>query len=90
MRIWATVRIDHQIADETIMEFPQSAQSVKDWGEIISALCEPLDLARPVILRKHENDLKRFSRVVFKPDDFMEAVNFDKFEIEIFPEEKKK
>lgn len=90
MKIWATVHNDHRITGETTQSFQQSMTEVADWGEIIGALCKPLDLSRPVILRKHENDLKHFSRVVFKPDDFLEAVNFDRFEIQIFPEEKKK
>ncbi len=89
MKIWATIRSDHHIIAETTQEFPQSIHEIEDWGEIISALCRPLDLSRPVILRKHENDLRRFSRVVFKPGDFLEPVDFDRYEVEIFPEEKK-
>ncbi len=90
MKIWATVRSDHRIVGEEMREFPQSPQNVENWGEIIGALCRPLDLSCPVLLKKHENDLLRFSRAVFKPDDFLESVSFDRFEIEILPEEKKK
>lgn len=90
MRIWATIRRDHQILTQTIKEFPVSVREVDDWGEIIAPLCYDLDLARPVILKKHINELHTFSRAVFKPDDFMEPVCFDRFEVEIFPEEKKK
>ena len=43
-----------------------------------------------MILRKHVNDLIHFSRVVFKPADFIEPVDFDEFEIEILSEKKKR
>lgn len=90
MKIWATTRQEHHIVSQTIQEFPGSLHEVDNWGEIISCLCHELDLSRPVILKKHENDLRRFSRAVFKAADFMEPISFDRFEVEIFPEEKKK
>lgn len=90
MKIWATTRQEHRILSETMQEFPGSPHDIEDWGVIISALCHDLDLARPVILKKHENDLRRFSRAVFKAADFMESISFDRFEMEILPEEKKK
>ena len=40
-------------------------------------------------LKKHLKELEDFSRVVFRADDFMEPVDFDKFEIEIFYPKKK-
>ena len=57
---------------------------------LLHELCQDLDLCRPVILRKHVNDLKQFSRVVFKPTDFIEPVDFDEFEIEVLSEKKKR
>lgn len=56
---------------------------------VITELCKPLDLAVPVILPKHVSELDKFSRTVFKPEDFMESVEFDGYEVEIFPEKKK-
>ncbi|MFR0882855.1 MAG: hypothetical protein ACLSH5_06180 [Christensenellales bacterium] len=41
------------------------------------------------MLKKHLKELEDFSRVVFRADDFMEPVDFDKFEIEIFYPKKK-
>ena len=91
MKIWAKVLTDHRIMNETVREFSSARPSdMEGWSVLLHELCQDLDLCRPVILKKHVNDLKQFSRVVFKPADFIESVDFDEFEIEVIPETKKK
>ena len=91
MKIWAKVLTDHRIMNETVREFSSARPSdMEGWSVLLHELCQDLDLCRPVILKKHVNDLKQFSRVVFKPADFIESVDFDEFEIEVIPEKKKK
>ena len=76
---------------ETVREFASARPSDMDgWSSLLHELCQDLDLCRPVVLRKHVNDLARFSRVVFKPADFIESVDFDEFEIEVLSEKKKR
>ena len=77
--------------NETVREFSSARPSdMEGWSVLLHELCQDLDLCRPVILKKHVNDLKQFSRVVFKPADCIESVDFDEFEIEVIPEKKKK
>jgi hypothetical protein len=57
---------------------------VEDWGEPLAKLCHDMDIARPVILKKHVRDLTQFSHTVFYPADFLEPVSFDRLEIELF------
>ena len=91
MLIWAKVLQDHKIMRETVREFSSARPSdTEGWSPLLHELCQDLDLCRPVILRKHVNDLKQFSRVVFKPADFIEPVDFDEFEIEVLSEKKKR
>ena len=91
MRIWAKVLKEHKIMRETVREFSSARPSdLEGWSALVHELCQDLDLCRPVILRKHVNDLKLFSRVVFKPTDFIEPVDFDEFEIEVLSEKKKR
>ena len=76
---------------ETVREFSSARPSdLEGWSVLLHELCQDLDLCRPVILDKHMNDLKQFSRVVFKPRDFIEPVDFDEFELEILSEKKKR
>lgn len=91
MRVWAKVITEQKIRRDAIGEYPTAtAYDQEVWEEIIHDLCQQLDLSRPVLLGKHYRDLKQFSRVVFKPDDFMESVEFDRFEVELIQEKKKR
>lgn len=50
---------------------------------IVGELAHELDVERPVLTKKHLSDLKRFGHTVFLPTDFIDAIDFDKFTIEI-------
>ena len=87
MKLWAAIRTDGKIQQDIVMDFPDiSKASVEDWNPILGALCHALDLGRPVLLKKHRNDLAHFSHTAFTEADFMEPLTFDKLTIEIFPE----
>ncbi|MCI6966927.1 hypothetical protein MR810_07370 [bacterium] len=91
MKIWAAIRTDNKIQQDTVMDFDGLSKArVEDWNPIIGELCHELDLARPVLLKKHLNDLTHFSHTTFTAADFMEPISFDKLTIEIFPEKKNK
>jgi len=85
MKIWALIKNDHRIVRDVVEEVSfQKTSDIGDWNALIGEMAKALDLSRPVILNSHISDLKRFSRVTFKPSDFIEPVDFDQFEIEIF------
>ena len=58
--------------------------------EVVMDFCHELDLSRPVLLKKHLNELNTFRHTAFLPSDFMEGVDFSKFTLQLFPEKKKK
>ena len=90
MKLWAKVHKQHKIIQEAVREFSLARPSdAEGWNRVLVDLCKPLDLACPVLLNKHVQELAQFSRTVFSQSDFMENVSFDRFEIEIFPEKKK-
>ncbi len=90
MKLWAKVHKQHKIIQEAVREFSLARPlDAEGWNRILVDLCKPLDLACPVLLNKHVQELASFNRTVFSPGDFMESVSFDRFEIEIIPEKKK-
>lgn len=90
MRLWATVRDGNRIVRQaTIAADYTRLGEVEDWAALLSEACQALDLARPVLLNKHIKDLTSFSRAVFKPDDFIEPVDFQRFEVEAIFDKKK-
>jgi hypothetical protein len=56
----------------------------------IHSICVEFDMPRPIVLNKHLRDIREFLVVKFLPDDFIEKVYFEKFEVEIFIEKKNK
>ena len=85
MKLWGRIKKDNEcLADCTVTVKAKSAYEVEDWSEPFARLCHDMDIARPVILKKHVRDLERFSHTVFLPADFLESVGFDRFETEIF------
>ena len=89
MKIWAKILKQHKIISEAVREFPARPSDAAGWMPVLTELTKPLDLACPVLLAKHVQELARFNRTFFTPADFMESVSFDRFEVEIFPEKKK-
>ncbi len=91
MKIWGLLRRNQKIIHDTVEEFSivERPRTADEWAPVLDVLCRALDLSRPVVLEKHVGELARFSRTAFRADDFLESVDFDRFELEIFPEEKK-
>ena len=89
MKIWAKVLKQHKIILEAVREFPARPLDALGWGQVITELAKPLDLASPVQLNKHVNELSQFNRTWFTQADYIENIAYDRFEIEIIPEKKK-
>ena len=82
MRIWAATRDMDKIIKEVVMDFP-AAHSEDEWNAVLGDICHELDLSRPVLLKKHLNELNTFRHTA-------EGVDFSKFTLQLFPEKKKK
>lgn len=90
MILWAKCIKDHKIINDVVQEFPFARHSgIDEWNYMIGELAKQFDISRPVILKKHLAELYNFSNTNFSRKDFMDDLNFDLFNIEIFPEKKK-
>ncbi len=82
MRYWGKIKIEDRIQKDITLE-------EKDFLGALSAVCDFLDLSKPIVCAKHHAEIKAFSRTVFHPDDFVESVDFDTLEIEVIGRKKK-
>ena len=76
-RLWVRVIKRHRIAQQATVPCP--------WGEQAQALQQALqdmDVPSPMWLGKHEREFEAFRRTAFLPEHFVEAVPFDRLEIE--------
>ena len=88
MKLWLKLITDSKITAHDTVDFPQSALTPNWLRRTLQAPCAAMDIAVPVILKKHMNQLKQFSHTAFKSADFIEPITFDRFEIELIAEKK--
>jgi len=82
MKYWVKLKTEDIIRQHITVD-------AADLASALVAACNTLDLSKPVICEKHLSEIERFSRTVFYPDDFVDSVAFDTFEIEIITRRKK-
>ncbi len=83
-RLWARIikkqRIDRQATATCAFEGVQDA---------LTELCREFDIPRPIWFDKHEREFGTFRRTQFLPEHFMEAVPFQRLEIEFLEDDGK-
>lgn len=85
MKIWARIiKNNKTISEFTIDRDIKTAFEMEDWNDPIGELCKSLNLSRPIILKKHINELETFNHTSFRAGDFIEKIEFDRLEIELF------
>jgi len=89
VKIWGNIIIRNKISQSTSLSFDEDA-SIDLYLSAIQSLCNELDLEMPIILSKHKNDMEVFSLVSFFPSDFIDKVEFQRLDIEIFIDKDKK
>ena len=82
MRVWGMLKIEDRIRQDTTV-------SAETFEEALLQVCECFDLTKPIMLKKHQAEIKNFRRTIFYPDDFIEPVSFDTLELEIITKKKK-
>ncbi len=61
-----------------------------DWETALVNACRALDIAVPLMVKRHHKDFEDFRQVRFLPEHFLESVPFDRLEVEFFdPDDRK-
>ena len=78
IKIWGKVLKNDHITKQKTIEIDASKCTFFD---MLKEMCVGLNIPTPVLLDKHVYDFNMFSFCTFKPDDFIEVVKFDRFEV---------
>ena len=81
IRLMKKNRIEKDISVDCLRE---------DWRDALDEGCRKMDVARPLILPRHDRDWEEFGQTRFLKDHFMEETAFDRMEVEWIDPEKKK
>ena len=89
LKFWLRIYKDGKLTADTVCDVKDtSAKDILD--NCLKECCYTLDIPNPMIMKKHINDIKMYSLTKFLPDDFPESVEFDRVEINVFDDKKKK
>lgn len=85
-RIWVRLVKGHRVQRDALAECLHD-----DAEEALRELLPTLDLGQPMWLPRHRQDWEEYSLTRFRPEHFVESVDFDYMEVSfIFPEDGKK
>lgn len=72
------------IISEKVVEKEDNNASFRELLEAnLIDLCKELDISVPLWLKRNTTEFVRFRKTSFAKDQFVESVNFDRFEIKI-------
>ena len=80
IKIWGKLLVDDKVIKGKTVEVDETSTTFFDMLKQLSGL---LNIPTPVLLDKHVYDFNLFKICTFKPDDFVESVNFDRFVLEL-------
>lgn len=89
MKLWAKIIKGEKIIKNCLYEIKGTFDLTK-LLDYLTDICQQFDIPRPMLINKHYRDFSNFNHTFFKPDDFVEEVDFDKFWIEIAQDKNKK
>lgn len=81
IRIWAKIITDNKLVKDLIYEAADNYNR-DEFFDHISEICYKLNISSPVLIKNHYENYENFNNIKFLPRDFVEGVDFDRFEIE--------
>lgn len=81
MRVFAKIYQNHKTV-ATARAASEQSDPAEALMECLEQVYKELDMAEPVWVSKHAAELSRYGHTKFFPEDFVEPVSFDYFEIE--------
>ena len=87
MKIWFKMMADnHLIKDITVENHENDTRTHKVFAAV-SSMCRSFDLPSPIWLESNISEFKKYSRVRFQSDSFVEEVDFDYIDMQVLEED---
>ena len=80
-RIWVKVLKEGHIQKQYVYESSKKF-AYSEFFSYLTDICGELDVPTPVLIKTHIMNYAKFNHVVFRPDDFIEEIPFDKLLLE--------
>lgn len=87
MRFWAKLFSENHMIKDTVTENTSDDTRTHKVFDAIDKVCYEFDLSRPIWLDSNISDFKRYSKVRFYKDSFVEDITFDYLEFSVLEED---
>lgn len=87
MRIWARTFKDNRTIQEIVVENNDNDTRTHKVFAAIDTISYSFDITHPIWLDANIKDFKRFSKVKFRKDSFIEDIPFDYLELTVLEED---
>ncbi len=88
MKIWAKTINEDKITRNVLYEC-EYLSCEDDFVTALQNICEQMDIPTPIVTRVNFDHFGRFNNTKFRPRDFVESVDFQYFDVEAVPDDKK-
>lgn len=87
-RLWAKIFKDNrQLRDIVIENDDPNITRTKKIFHAIDEICYEFDLCKPIWLESNIKEFKKYDKMRFKQDNFIETIEFDYLEIHVIEED---
>lgn len=87
MRIWARIFRDNHMLKDTVIENNEADTRTHKVFAAITDIVREFDLSEPIWLESNIKDFKKYSKVRFRQDSFVEEIDFDYLEMMVLEED---
>lgn len=87
LRIWGKLIKDNKIIKDIVVEIMLKDSYQESLKEAIIEMCKELDIAKPYWLNHNLEEYNNRNKTSFDENNFIEEIEFDKFEIEELDDE---
>lgn len=86
-RLWGKIWKENHMLRDTVVCDERMEKRTKKVFDGLESICYEFDLAKPIWLDKNIEEFKRFDKVRFYQDSFIEEISFDYLELHVIEED---
>lgn len=86
-RLWGKIILNNKIVLDKTVEISELSYINKKINLYLDEICNDLDIPKPIWMEAHKRDFVKYNKADFTQESFLEEIDFDRFEIEIFEED---
>ena len=86
-KLWGKIFKDNRLIKDVVIEDDRHDTRTHKSFHAIDEICPQFDIAHPIWLDSTLRDFKRFNKVRFTADNFIDSYSFDYLEIHVIEED---